>query len=183
MIDFEISAASLDQLARNVAATEGETKKALRSTLNKMAAWLRVRSVKGLSKTLQIQQKIIRRRLKAVKFRPTSDGGVAKVWFGLNPVAMIYLGAKEKRGPGGGVAASGNRFVKGAFIAKGGKSGAKQVFKRAGKSRLPLVREEAAIQTDTSKYLDKGTIGSADFEAQFWKTFEHELQWQMRKQK
>lgn len=175
MIDFEFDSATINQLALNVAATEGQTRKALRTTLNKMAAWLRVRSVKGLSKSLEIQQKIVRRRLKTVKFKETADGGVAKVWYGLNPVAMIYLGAKKAPG---GVSASGNRFVKGAFIAKGrGKSTSMQVFKRVGKARLPLQREEAAIQKTASDYLEGGVLKNAEFEAQFWKTFEHELKW------
>ncbi len=174
MINFEIDSAGINRIALDIAATEDQTRKALRSTLNKMAAWLRVRSVKGMSKALEIQQRVIRRRLKAVKFQDTADGGVAKVWYGLNPVAMIYLGAKKAPG---GVAASGGRFVAGAFIAKGRGKGSPQVFKRVGKDRLPLHREEAAIQKQSSSYLEGGVVKSAEFEAQFWKTFEHELKW------
>lgn len=175
MIDFEIDSASLNQLALNVAATHDEALKALRSTMNKMAAWMRTRSVQGLSKSLQIQQKIIRRRLKAVKFKMTPEGGVAKIWYGENPISLIYLGARQT---GTGVIADGGRFVPGAFIAKGrGRSGSMQVYKRVGKKRLPLEREEAAIQRPTDKYLESRIIGSAAFENQFWKTFEHELRW------
>lgn len=176
MIDFEVDSASLNQLALNVAATEDEARKALRSTMNKMAAWMRTRSVQGLSKSLQIQQKVIRRRLKAVKFKQTADGGVAKVWYGENPIGLIYLGAKQT---GTGVLADGGRFVPGAFIARGrgAKNKSMQVFKRVGKKRLPLEREEAAIQKPVDKYLESGIIGSTAFAVQFWKTFEHELKW------
>jgi hypothetical protein len=168
MIDLQIDGHQLDQLVLDVAATEDQARKALRSTLNKMAAWLRVRSVKGLSKQLQMQQKVIRRRLRAVKFKDTPDGGVAKVWYGLNPVGLIYLNAKENSR---GVTAQGGRFVQGGFI------GAKQVFKRVGKGRLPIQKQEAPVQKPAESYLADAGIMSAEFEAQFWKTFEHELKW------
>ncbi len=176
MLNLQIDAAGVNQLALNLAATEQQAKKALRSTLNKMAAWVRTRSMKGMSKALQIQQKIIRRRLKAVKFRDTPDGGAAKVWFGLNPVGMIYLGAKQTSS---GVSAQGGRQVKGAFIAQG-KGGGRQVFKRVGKARLPIQKQTAKIQQPSEQYIEKGVLTSAEFEAQFWKTFEHELKWQTR---
>ncbi len=175
MIDFQIDAAQVNQMALNLAATEDQARKALRTTLNKMAAWVRTRSIQGLSKTLQMQQKIIRRRLKAVKFRDTPDGGAAKVWYGENAVGLIYLGAKQNSS---GVTASGGRNVKSAFIPKG--SSAKQVFKRIGSARLPIAKQEAAIKKPTDKYLETGVVGSAAFETQFWKTFEHELKWRTR---
>lgn len=177
MFDFNIDASKVERMALDLAATEPQARKALRTTLNKMAAWVRTRSVKGLSKALQIQQKAIRRRLKAVKFRETSEGGVAKVWYGENPVGLIYLGAKQNAS---GVTASGGRSVKGAFIpgARGGKGA--QVFKRLGSARLPIAKQEAKIQKPTDQYLQSGVVGSAAFAVQFWKTFEHELKWQTR---
>lgn len=174
MINFQIDSAQLDRLALDMAATEDEARKALRSTLNKMAAWMRTRSIRGLSESLQIQQKVIRRRLKAIKFKDTPDGGVAKVWYGENPVALIYLGAKQT---GSGVLASGGRFVPGAFIPKNKKN---QVFKRVGKARLPIEKEDAKIQKPTDKYLESGIVGSAAFTNQFYTIFERELNWRTR---
>lgn len=176
MIGFEVNSSQLNQMVLNVAATDKQAAKALRSTLNKMAAWVRVRSVKGLSKSLTMQQKIVRRRLKAVKFKQTPDGGVAKVWYGLNPVGLIWLGAKQT---GAGVQASGGRFVPGAFIKRSNK-GKEQVFKRRGSGRLPIDKQQAAIKAPSEKYLESGLLGGAEFEKQFWKVFEHELQWQTR---
>ena len=163
MLHFEIASSELDRLALNLAATDDQARKALRSTLNKMAGWLRVQSIKGLSKSLQIQQKIIRRRLKAVKFKQTAAGGVAKVWYGLNPVDLIYLG----------------RSVPGGFLGTG-KGGKKQVFKRRGSARLPIDKQSQKILKPAEQALDGGMLSSAAFEAQFWKTFEHELKWQTR---
>jgi len=174
MIDWQINAAQVEQMVLNLAATDDQARKALRTTLNKMAAWMRTRSVKGLSQTLQMQQKVIRRRLKAVKFRQTPDGGAAKVWYGENPVGLIYLGAKQNSA---GVSASGGRSVKGAFIPKSKSGGGKQVFKRIGAARLPIAKQDAPIEKQTNKYLESGVVGSAAFETQFWKTFEHELKW------
>jgi hypothetical protein len=171
MIDLEIDGHQLDQMVLDMAATEDQARLALRSTLNKMAAWLRVRSVKGLSKELRMQQAIIRRRLRAVKFKQTPDGGVAKVWYGLNPVDLIWLKAKET---GSGVSAQGGRFVKGGFIAT------KQVFKRTGAARLPIQKQSDAIEKPAEKTIAADGIMSAEFERQFWKTFEHELKWRTR---
>jgi hypothetical protein len=171
MIDLEIDGGQLDQLVLDLAATEDQARLALRSTLNKMAAWLRVRSVKALSKELKIQQAVIRRRLKAVKFKQTPDGGVAKVWYGLNPVDLIWLKPKET---GAGVSAQGGRFVKGGFIADS------QVFKRLGAARLPIQKQSDAIEKPAEKTIAHDGIMSAEFERQFWKTFEHELKWRTR---
>jgi hypothetical protein len=176
MLDFAIDSSQLNRLALDLAATEDQAVKALRRTLNRMAAWLRVRSIKGLSSQLQIQQKVLRRRLKAVKFKQLAEGGVSKVWYGLNPVDLIWLGAKQT---GAGVQAQGGRFVVGAFKRRG-KNGKEQVFKRVGRARLPIEKQSAAIEKPAEQYLEKGLIGSAAFEAQFWKTFEHELKWQTR---
>lgn len=171
MIDLEIDGHQLDRLVLDMAATEGQARLALRSTLNKMAAWLRVRSVKSLSKELKVQQAIVRRRLRAVKFKQTPDGGVAKVWYGLNPVDLIWLKPKENSR---GVSAQGGRFVQGGFIAS------KQVFKRVGAARLPIQKQSDAIAKPAEKTIAATGIMSADFERQFWKTFEHELKWRTR---
>jgi hypothetical protein len=129
-----------------------------------------------LSKELQILQRVIRRRLKAVKFRQTKDGGMAKVWYGLDPVAMIWLGAKQNST---GVTAQGGRTVAGGFIATM-KNGHKGVFKRRGTARLGINEQAAAIQTPAERYIADAVIFAGRFEAQFWKTFEHELKWQTR---
>lgn len=169
MIDWQIDARQVNQMAIDLAATENQVRLALRSTLNKMATWLRGRSAKGLSKELDVQLKVVRRRLKAIKFKETPDGGMAKVWYGLNPIDLIWLAPKKT---GDGITASG-RQVNGGFIGK------HQVFKRVGTARLPIQKQSAPIQPPAEHYLDAGAIWR-DFDAQFWKTFEHELKWRTR---
>lgn len=180
MIDWQLDAQDLDRVALQIVQTEAQAQKALTSTLRKMANWLRARSVKGMSAELAIQQKIIRRRLKATRLKKSARGSEIGVWFGLNPVALVYLQAKQDKRKGGGVRAAGGRFVKGAFIARmpGEHRG---VYSRRGKARLPIDQEAAEIESKTHDFIEHQTIDSAAFEAQFWKTFEHELKWQAGK--
>lgn len=169
MIDLQISESGIPRIVDELGATENQCAKALKSTLSKMAKWLQTRTARGLSAELEIQQKIIRRRLKKTSIVATSDGYAIKLWYGLNDISLIHLGArKTKKG-----VTAGKRKVDGAFIAKG------QVFKRAGKSRLPIEKQVVTIQKQGNDYLESA-IDQRDFEAQFFKTFEHELKWQMR---
>ena len=169
MIELKISEQGISQIVDELGATPAQCKKALRSTLSKMARWMETRTRKGLSAELQIQQKIIRRRLKKSSIVATGSGFSIKLWYGLNDVSLIHLGARETKS---GVTA-GRRKVEGAFIAKG------QVFKRTGKSRLPIDKQVVKIQAKANNYLDDAISQSA-FDDQFFKTFEHELKWQMR---
>jgi hypothetical protein len=173
LIDLDIDAESLKGVVLDLAATEAQAEKALNSTLVKMASWLRSKSVKGLSQALTIQQKVIRRRLKSFRLQRRAGGSEITVWYGLDPIALINLQAKKS---GAGVRAYGGRFVKSAFIAPGA-NGTKQVFKRRGKARLPIDKQRADIEDKASTYIEDQLVGTAEFEARFFKTFEHELQW------
>lgn len=178
MIDLEIEAGDLQRIAGEIDATEAQATKALNSTLVKMAAWLKSKSVKGLSDALAIQQKVVRRRLKAFRLQRRAGSSSITVWYGLDPIALIHLQAKKAKG---GVKASGGRFVQDGFIAKG-KNGRAQVFKRRGKARLPVEKQRAKIEDKANTYIEDSLIGTAEFEARFFKTFEHELQWRMQTQ-
>lgn len=169
MIELNISEQGIAQIVDELGATQNQCAKALVSTLSKMARWLQTRTTKGLSAELQIKQKIIRRRLKKTSIVSTANGYAIKLWYGLNDISLIHLGARETKK---GVTA-GKHKVSGAFIAKG------QVFKRTGKARLPIEKQVVIIQKQANDYLE-GAISQRDFDTQFFKTFEHELKWQMR---
>jgi alanyl-tRNA synthetase len=175
MLDIRIDASQLDRVALDFVATEKQAERALRSTLGKMAKWVKTRSVRGLASELKIPQRVVRRRVKTLKARKTAGGSQIAIWYGQNPAAMIYLNARQNST---GVTA-GAYTRNGAFIAKG-KGGGKQVFKRAGKARLPLVKQEVEIKPQSDDYLESNFIDSAAFTAQFYKVFEHEMQWQTR---
>lgn len=175
MIDIQISVGNLDRIAADFVATEKQAEHALRSTLGKMAKWVKTRSIRGLAQDLSVPGRVVRRRVKILKAKRLSDGSEITIWYGQNPAAMIYLGARKT---GSGVTA-GSRRVDGAFIARG-KGGDKQVFKRVGKSRLPLKRQEVEIKPTSDAYLERDFIDAAAFSQQFYKVFEHEMQWQTR---
>lgn len=173
-VDIEIDASQLQLAVTDISATQQQAEKALNSTLGKMATWLKAKSVRGLSAALDIQQKVIRRRIKSFSLRRNSDGSEMTVFYGLDPVALIYLGPKKRPR---GVSASGGRYVPGGFIAKG------QVFKRKGSARLPIEKQVADIKDAADTFIEDHLLGTAEFEAQFFKIFEHELKWQTRTQK
>jgi hypothetical protein len=172
MIDLEVSSEGLQQIQLDLAATEAQAIKALNSTLTKMAAWLRSKSVKGLSAELQIQQKVLRRRLRAFRISRHPNGGQITVWYGLDPIALIYLGARQTRA---GVSAMGGRFVQSGFIAP--TQGGRQVFKRRGKARLPIDKQRAEIEDKANTYIEDQLLGTEEFEARFFTIFERELTW------
>lgn len=179
LLNIQIDADDLQRVIADIQATESQAQKALRSTLGKMAAWVRTRSVRGLSKELQIKQAEIRRRLKTLRLTQTTSGAEVSVWYGLDPIGLIYLGARQT---GKGVKAGGGRFVQSAFISKA-KGSSEVVFKREGRARLPIKKQSAEIQDPAQEYLEGNLIGGAEFEAQFFKVFERELKWRTQTQK
>lgn len=175
LVNLEVSTLGIERLVLDLNATEKQAEKALRSTLVKMASWLRTRSVRGLSKELEIQQKVLRRRLKAFRLKKSADGANITVWYGLDPVALIYLGARQTSS---GVTA-GRHKRKSAFIAKGS-NGNKQVFKRRGKARLPIDKQVLDINNKAETFLEDRLIGSSEFETYFMTVLERELKWRTR---
>ena len=113
MIDLHIDKAGLQRAAQELGATDAQVLQAVCSTISKMARWARSRSVRELAGGLVVPQKILRPRIKAQRLRRTATGAEAGVWYGLNPVALIRLGARRTRA---GVSAKGGRHIEGAFI-------------------------------------------------------------------
>jgi len=176
-LSIDINDAGIRGLINLFGATEEQVEAALRSTYGKVARMLRTRAVRGLSPRLGIKQKILRGRIKTFRLQHgvTARGQGAKVWFGLRPISLIRLNAKKTAD---GVRADGDRFIKGAFIAT--VHGRQAVLKRAGKARLPVVVQSADIADKAITYVEDGLIGTAEFDALFFKTFEHELKWRTR---
>lgn len=180
-IDLEVDINQLQQIVNDLSANEAQIRKALNSTLSKMADWLKSKSVKGLAAELQIQQNIIRRRIKRFNIVRNSAGSEIRVFYGLNPISLIYLNPQKR---GKGVKAHGGRFVSGGFIAPAPRSSSsKQVFKRKGSARLPIQKQVADIKDQSDVYIEDELLGTQEFDAQFLKYFEHELKWQTRIQR
>jgi len=173
-LDVDIDPESLRALINAFGATEAQFEAAMRSTYGKMGRWLRSRAVRGLSSKLRIKQKILRGRVKSFRLQGgiTGGGQGSKVWFGLRPVSLMRLSAKQTAK---GVRADGGRFIEGAFIANF--HGRPQVLKRVGKDRFPLEIQHADIAEPSTVYIEDELIGTAEFDAQFFKFLEHELRW------
>jgi hypothetical protein len=102
-------------------------------------------------------------------------GGEAKVWYGLRDIPLSRL---HPRQTAKGVRADGGRYVEGAFMAK--LFGRMQVLKRVSKARVPLAIQYAEIYDEAVVYIEDELVGSAMFDAQFFKFLEHELKWRTR---
>lgn len=172
-ITIDIDGRGINALADTFGATEKQVKAAMRSTYAKMGRWLRTQSVRGLSAKLKIQQKILRSRIRTYRMQHGMDDGQgAKVWYGIKDIAFARLNPKES---GKGVKAQGGRFEEGAFIAK--LYGRDAVLKRIGKERVPLRIVYAEIAEEAVTYIEDVLIGTAMFDAQFYRFLEHELKW------
>lgn len=180
LVNIDIDARQLDRLVSDIGATDRLAQSALNSTLPKMAAWIRGRSVPGLAKAVNVPQGIIRRRLKTFRVSKGPDGASITVWYGLDNVGLIYLRARQNRA---GVSAFGGRKVQSGFIAHAQTNKSRQVFKRRGQKRLKIDKQTAEIEDPASVYIEDNLLGSAEFEARFFQVFERELLWRMQTQK
>ena len=171
-IEFDVE--GLQAMVDAYGATEAQFTAAMRSTYGRMARWLRTQSVRGLSSQLRIPQKILRRRLRTYRLQGGvgSRGEGAKVWYGLRPIPFSALSPRETSK---GVRTAGGRFEEGAFIAK--LFGRLQVLKRVGKARVPLRAVYADIVDESTIYIEDNLVGTAEFDAQFFKILERELKW------
>ena len=137
MIDLHIDKAGLQRAAQELGATDAQVLQAMRSTISKMARWARSRSVRELAGGLVVPQKILRPRIKAQRLRRTATGAEAGVWYGLNPVALIRLGARRTRA---GVSAKGGRHIEGAFIVFPAHAGVSRTWASGPSSRSCVPR-------------------------------------------
>jgi len=176
-LSIDIDGRGIQSLVDVFGATEAQVQAAMRSTYAKMARWLRTQSLKGLSAKLRIQQKVLRSRLRTYRMQHGigNTGEGAKVWYGLRDIPFTRL---QPRATGKGVRAAGGRFEEGAFIAR--LHGHPQVLKRVGKERVPLRIVYAEISDEATIYIEDELVGTALFDAQFYKLLEHELRWRTR---
>lgn len=171
MITVRAEARGLDQIVQELGASDKHVRAAINSTIRKVGAWARTQSARGLAKRLQMPQRVLRYRMRSLKLTQTGNGAEIKLWYGLNPVAIIHLNAKKRAR---GVGAMGGRFVPGGFIAR------RQVFARVGKARLPIEKQESEIEAEALAFLQSDFLDGSAFEAKFLSTFEHEIKWRMQ---
>jgi len=174
--DFYVDSRDLEHIRRAWDAYPAQWDKALRSTILKAARWLQVRARRGLSSELQVQQKALRVRLKAMKVKKTSTGIQSGVWAGINPLSLQYLQPKQG---GAGVSTRPTGLVKGAFIP--GHDKGRPVFKRTSAARLPIEKQTYDITKKAVKAIDRRVFDEAELNKFFLKTLESELKWRTSK--
>lgn len=173
-MQVDIDTSGLEDIVVRQAATTRAVKSAMRSTVSRMGRWMRTRVVKALGKEYDITQRVLRRRLKRYNVQVDGDEVFVKVFAGLDPVGLSSLNPKQQLK---GVRARGH-FRQSAFIVNVG--GRQEVFKRKGKARYPLVRQEIKI-SERGKELIRDVVESPRFRHQFLKEFERQLSWRMER--
>lgn len=116
--------------------------------LRKTAQWLRTHSSKEIARELGITQSPIRHRYQ-IHTRSTSSE--VKLWVGLQPIAVHYLGNPKQTQTGVRV---GHRQYDDAFISPM-KSSQRLVWRRKGRERLPIEKVEEDWQGPAMTALDR----------------------------
>jgi hypothetical protein len=101
--------------------------------LRKTAQWLRTHSTREIARELRITQSPVRHRY-IINSRSTANE--VKLWVGLNPISVHYLGTPEQTPTGVKV---GHRAYDDAFISPM-KTRHRLVWRRKGRERLPIER-------------------------------------------
>lgn len=114
-----------------ITATRDEIDKAAARALKKTAQWLRTHSAKEIGSELGIIQRPIRQRYQVYPIRGKAE---TKLWIGLRPLGVHYLGDPRQTPSGVSV---GRRNYDHAFIDPM-KSRTPMVWRRKGKERLPI---------------------------------------------
>jgi hypothetical protein len=117
---------------------EADIKAAVETATRRTFRWAERKAARDIASETGIPYRAARTRTRA-RYQLTGRG---VIWFGLNPVSVKYLGAKER---------------KGAFAAEmlGG-----HWFKRRGRARLPIDKVEKPIEQEGRAYVE------ADFPAE-----------------
>ncbi|EKN01118.1 MULTISPECIES: prophage LambdaW5, minor tail protein Z-like protein [unclassified Acidocella] len=175
-LNIEFDTQQIDAMALDVNATLPQVEAALASALRRMALYLKAASVKGLSHELDVQQKVIRRRLSTFRLSRSRSAPEIKLWYGLNPLSMEQLGTPKQTAQGVRV---GKHFIAHAFLARD-KTGRQRVFLRKGKARLPIEKQVLDIADDAERWIEDKLFEGVDFETKFFQLFEHELRWRTK---
>jgi len=134
MIGITIDAADLQRIAAEFAATEPQIRAAWRRAKSRTASRLRTEARKALRQNLGLRAaSVLKARLRLRNMRDS-----ASLWVGLNNLRASAFKGRAKAGAGG--VSVGARSFAGAFVARG------QIFRRVGRSRLPIEVQTVPIK-------------------------------------
>lgn len=169
---FDIDYAQLRKVGEELQASEKQIKFALHVALNRTATTLRTLSARGLKSELELRTiALLRKRLKTMKLRMSSDGSGVTLWYGLNDMPASWFKGTPKK-TAGGASMRGQEFA-GAFVAKSKFKGRRTVFKRAGKERLHITEQNLQVEDKAAVFIEDKIFDQT--EEIFWKHFMRDL--------
>ena len=147
VLDVVVSA-DWERVSKDLGLVKQQLSAVVRTATRQAGQWANREGARGLAKATNVPLKVLREGVR-VKFEIKSRAGksTARLWYGINPIALKYLGAKQQKK---GVTARGNT-IKGAFFV--GKLGA-NVFVRIGSERLPIVKQNQKISESALHFLE-----------------------------
>lgn len=140
--------AALARLPGILEVAQQELDKAAYRSLRKTAQWLRTHSARELGRELNIPNTPIKHRFNVYPIRGEQE---FKLWIGINPLSVHYLGDPKQTPTGVKVR---RREYEGAFISPM-KSSAKLVWRRKGRERLPIERVTEEWGDDALRVIDR----------------------------
>lgn len=151
MIEAKINKAEIDKLREFFQATNRELNAASNRAIRKTITWIKSKTLKEVSTQSGVQQKVLKDRARTSVDTSKKEG---KFWFGVWRVSLARLNPKQtKKGVKAGL--RGSIYREGAFLAplKNSTLFKYQVFKRAGKKRLPIIKQvyDFRVSADTIK--------------------------------
>lgn len=176
MINFDIDTDELKLIGDELAATPRQIQMSFSRALNRTAATLRRMSSRGLQSELQLRNATeIRRRLKQLRVKRTRDMTEIRLWYGKNDMRLSSFKGRavaDSKGASFIGGPNGRQEFTGGFIAKS-KSGRRTIFKRKGKSPLPIVEQKMPVSEKMQLFLEDKIF--ADIEDIFFKHFRADL--------
>lgn len=171
MLNFDIDWDQLQDVAKELQASEKQFRAALSRAANRTAATLRKMSARGLKDELQLRTlAVLRKRLKSIKLKSKGKEGLV-LWYGLNDLPVSSFKGRVSKSKEG-ASFRGHQF-KGAFVAKSGIKGKRTVFKRSGSGRLPIAEQLMPIKDQADVFIEDEIF--TQVEEIFWNNFRRDL--------
>lgn len=170
---FEINNFDVTKIIHDLGACQHNSVLASLRALNKTALWLRTQSVKQISSNRKLPQKLIRDRLRVLK--ASRNDLKALVIANVSGIKTTKVGVPKQTARGAKVR---NYEFPGAFVATmpGGSTG---IFKRKGKTRLPIRELYISLEPESSKIIE--SFLDNRIRQRFEEIFRHELKHLMQK--
>ncbi|WP_341808891.1 phage tail protein [Wolbachia endosymbiont (group E) of Neria commutata] len=164
---FNIKTSNVNQIVSSIDSQESKVRLAAVRALNKTALWLKSQAAKEISKEKQIKLTVMRKRLRIIKARASTLEVIIKA--NLYDVKAHLLGNIKQTSTG---SKAGKHMFTNAFIATMPK-GHRGIFKRKGKTALPIQEVKLPLEPEASKIIKELVIH--EVEAVFEKFFQREL--------